>query len=157
MELRGYAHRISHKPTTKSALIQSQVKANFIVGNHCVIPLYCDLWAMRKASFSRKQLKRLLLARSGEYTTIYTLLDNACSFSHMSKRLENRLGYHSWKLNVEDINNEEIFHTKVIELTLKPCSNQSFELFEKSPQLKENLNVGADLIRTRPLLPEPHR
>ena len=55
------------------------------------------------------------------------------------------------KLTVKGMNTEEIVYTKLVELTVTPRDNQSFEPLKGSPYVKEDLNVGAGLINIEAL------
>ena len=85
--------------------------------------------------------------------------DTACSNSWVSNDLANRLGLHgkALKLTVKGINTEEVVDTKLVELIVTPRDNQAFEPFKVSPYVKEDLNVGADVINIKALQePYPH-
>ena len=81
------------------------------------------------------------------------LCDTACSNSWVSNDLANRLGLHetALKLTVKGINTEEVVDTKVVELIVTPRDNQAFEQFKATPYLKEDLNVGAEVINIKAL------
>ena len=81
------------------------------------------------------------------------MCDTACSNSWVSNDLANRLGLHgtALKLTVKGINTEEVVDTKLVELIVTPRDNQAFEPFKVSPYVKENLNVGADVINIKAL------
>ena len=79
---------------------------------------------------------------SGKVTTALVLCDTACSNSWVSNDVANRLG---------SVKNEEVVHIKLVELTVTPRDNQAFEPFKVSPYLKEDLNVGADVINIKAL------
>ena len=81
------------------------------------------------------------------------LCDTACSNSWESNDLANRLGLHvvALKLTVKGKNTEEVVETKEVELTVTPRDNQAFEPFENGPYVKEDLNVGADVINIKEL------
>ena len=55
------------------------------------------------------------------------------------------------KLTVKGIITEEVVDTKLVELIVTPRDNQSFEPFKVSPYVKEDLNVGADVINIKAL------
>ena len=90
---------------------------------------------------------------SGKDTTALVLCDTACSNSWVSNGLAKRLGLHgtALKLTVKGINTEDIVDTKLVELIVTPRDNQAFEPFEFSPYVKEDLNVGADVINIKAL------
>ena len=71
----------------------------------------------------------------------------------MSNDLAKRLGLHgtALKLTVKGINTEEVVDTKLVELIVTPRDNQAFETFKISPYVKEDLNVGADVINVKAL------
>ena len=94
-----------------------------------------------------------LTSSSGKDTTALVLCDTACSPSWVSNDLANRLGLHgtALKLTVKRINTEEVVDTKLVELTVTPRDNQAFESFKISPYVKEDLNVGADVINIKAL------
>ena len=94
-----------------------------------------------------------LKSSSGKDTTALVLCDTACSNSWVSNDLANRLGLHgtALKQTVKGINNEEVVDTKLVELIVTPRDNQAFEPFKVSPYVKEDLNVGADVINIKEL------
>ena len=94
-----------------------------------------------------------LKSSSGEDTTLLVLCDTACSNSWASNDLANRLGLHGTALKptVKGINNEEIVDTKLVELIVTPCDIQAFEPFKVIPYVKEDLNVGANIINIKAL------
>ena len=94
------------------------------------------------------QLTELQLANSlGKDSSALVLCVTACSNSLVSNSLLNRLVLHdkAMKITVKGINNGEVIDTKLVELTVKPHDNKSFEPFKASPHVKKNLNVGADI------------
>ena len=100
------------------------------------------------------QLTELQLkSSSGKNTTALGLCDTACSMSWVSNDLANRIGLHgtALKLTVKGINTEEDIDTKLVELIVTPCDSQAFEPFKVSPYVKEDLNVGADVINIKAL------
>ena len=66
----------------------------------------------------------------------------------MSNDLANRLGLHvtALKLTVKCINTEEVVDTKLVELIVTQRDNQVIEPFKIRLYVKEDLNVGADVI-----------
>ena len=92
-----------------------------------------------------------LKSSSCKNTTALVLCDTACSDSWVSNDLANRLGLQgtALKLTVKGINTEEAVETKLVELIVTPRDNQAFEPFKVSPYVKEDLNVGADVINTK--------
>ena len=94
-----------------------------------------------------------LKSSSGKDTTVLVLCNTACSNSWVSDDLANRLGLHgtALKLTVKGINTQEVVDTKLVELIVTPRDNQEFEPFKVSPYVKEDLNVGADVINTKAL------
>ena len=94
-----------------------------------------------------------LKSSSGKNTTALVLCDTACSNSWVSNDLANRLGLHGTplKLTVKVINTEEVVDTKLVELIVTPRDNQAFEPFKVGPYVKEDLNVGADVINIKAL------
>ena len=56
------------------------------------------------------------------------------------------------KLTVKSINTEEVVDTKLVELTVTPRNNQAFERFQVRFYVKEDLNVGVDVINIKALL-----
>ena len=94
-----------------------------------------------------------LKSSSGKDTTALVLCDTACSNSWVSNYLANRLGLHgrALKLTVKGINTEEVVDTKLVELIVTPRDNQAFEPFKVSPYVKEDSNVGADIINIKAL------
>ena len=100
------------------------------------------------------QLTELQLkSSSGKDTTALVLCDTACSNSWVSNDLANRLGLHgtALKLTVKGINTEEVVDIKLVELIVTPRDNQTFEPFTVSLYVKEELNVGADVINIKAL------
>ena len=81
-------------------------------------------------------------------TTALVLCDSACSNFWVSDSLENRLGLQgtALKLTVKGINTEELFDTKVVQLTVTPYKDQYFEAFTVRPYVRETLKVGSDII-----------
>ena len=71
----------------------------------------------------------------------------------MSHNLANILGLHgtALKLTNKGINTEEVVDTKLVELIVTPRDNQAFEPFKVSIYVKEDLNVGADVINIKAL------
>ena len=53
--------------------------------------------------------------------------------------------------NSQGINTKEVVDTKLVELNVTPRDNQEFEPFKVSPYVKEDLNVGADVINIKAL------
>ena len=94
-----------------------------------------------------------LKSSSGKDTTALVLCDTTCSNSWVSNDLANRLGLHGTALKptVKGINTEEVVDTKLVELIVTPRDNQAFEPFKVSPYVKEDLNVGADVINIKAL------
>ena len=92
-----------------------------------------------------------LRSSSGKDTTAFVLCDTACSNSWVSNDLANRLNLHSTalKLTVKGIKTEEVVDTKLVELIVTPIDNQAFEPFKINPYIKEDLNVGADVINIK--------
>ena len=90
---------------------------------------------------------------SGKDTTALVLCDTACSNSWVSNDIANRLGLHgtALKLTVKGRNTEEDVDTKLVELIVTPRDNKAFEPFKVSPYVKEDLNVGADVINIKAL------
>ena len=97
--------------------------------------------------------KLQLTGSSGKDTTALVLCDTACSNSWVSNDFANRLGLHGTVLKptVKGINTEEVVDTKLVELSVKPREHQAFEPFKVSPYVKEDLNVGADVINIKAL------
>ena len=94
-----------------------------------------------------------LKSSSGKDTTALVLCDTACSNSWVSNDLANRLGLHGTALNltVKGIHTQEFVDTKLVELIVTPHDNQAFEPFKVSPYVKQDLNVGADVINIKAL------
>ena len=89
-----------------------------------------------------------LMSSSGKDTTALVLCDTACSNSWVYNDLANRLGLHGTALKptVKGIYTEEVVDTKLVELNVKPRDNQAFDPLKVSPYVKDDLNVGADVI-----------
>ena len=94
-----------------------------------------------------------LKSSSGKDPTALVLCDTACCNSWVSNDLVNRLGLHgtALKLTVKGINTEEVVYIKLVELIVTPHDNQAFEPFKVSPYVREDLNVGADVISIKEL------
>ena len=92
-----------------------------------------------------------LKSSSGKDTTALVLCDTACSNSWVSNDLANRLGLQvtALQLKVKVINTEEVVDTKLVERIVTPRDNQALEPFKVSPCVKEDLNVGADVINIK--------
>ena len=100
-----------------------------------------------------------LKSSSGKGTTSLVLCDTACSNSCVSNDLANRLCLHgtSLKITVKGINTEEVVDTKLVELIVTPRDSQALEPFKVSPYVKEDLNVGANVINIKaPQETNPH-
>ena len=69
-------------------------------------------------------------------------------FRTVTNSFADRLGLHgtALKLTVKGLNTEEVTESELVELTVKPRDNQAFEPFNDALYVKENLNVGANLI-----------
>ena len=94
-----------------------------------------------------------LKSSSGKEPTALVVCYTACSNSWVSNDLANRLGLHgtALKLTVKGINTEEVVDTKLVELIVTSRDNQAFEPFKVSPYIKEDINVGADVINIKEL------
>ena len=94
-----------------------------------------------------------LTSFSGKDTTALSLCDTACIIFWVSNDLANKLVLHgtALKVTVKGINTEEVVFTKLVELTVTPRDNQAFEPFKVSPYVKEDLNVGANMINIKTL------
>ena len=94
-----------------------------------------------------------LTSSSDKFTAALVLCDTAFSNSWVSNDLANRLGLRgtALKLTVKGKNTEEFVDTKLVELTVTPRENQSFEPFKVSPYVKEDLNEGAVVININAL------
>ena len=94
-----------------------------------------------------------LTSSSGKDSTALVLCNTACGNSLVSNDLANRLGLHgtALKLPIRGINTEEVVDTKLVELTVTPRDNQALEPFKVSTYVKEDLNVGADVINIKAL------
>ena len=81
------------------------------------------------------------------------MCDTACSNSWVYNDLANRFGLHGTALKptIKGINTEEVVDTKLVELTVTARDTQAFEPSKVSPYVKEDLNVGTDLINNKAL------
>ena len=81
------------------------------------------------------------------------MCDTACSNSWVASSLADRIGLHgkALKLTVKSNNTEEVVDTRIVEVTVKPREHQDFEPFTIKPFIKENLNVGSDIINVKAL------
>ena len=87
---------------------------------------------------------------SGLDTKALFLCDTTCSNSWVAGSLAEKFGLHgkALKLTVRVINTE-VVDTRVVEVTVKPGEHQDFEPFTIHPFVKENLNVGSDIINVQ--------
>ena len=92
-----------------------------------------------------------LVNSSGLETNALVLCGTACSNSWVAGSLADRLGLHgkALKLTVKGINTEEVVDTRVVEVTMKPREHQDFKPFTIKPFVKENLNVGSEIINVQ--------
>ena len=92
-----------------------------------------------------------MTSSSGKDTPVLVLCDTACSNSWVSNDLANRLGLHgtALKLTVKGINTEKVVGVKLVELTVTSRDNQAFEPFKVRPYVKEDLNVGAEVVNIK--------
>ena len=60
------------------------------------------------------------------------------------------------KLTVKGINTADVVDTKQVELTVTPRDTHTFEPFKVSPYVKEDLNLGADVINNKALRETHH-
>ena len=99
-----------------------------------------------KGHFQMTELQ--VTSSSGKDTTALVLWETTSSNSWVSNDLANRLGFYgtALKLTIKGMNTEEVVDTKLVELTVTPPVSQPFEPFKVSPYVKEDLNVGADVI-----------
>ena len=95
-----------------------------------------------------------MVISSGLDTEALVSCDTACSNSWVSGSLADRLGLHgkALKLTVKGINTEEVVDTRIVEVTVKPREHQNFEPFTINLFVKENLNVGCDIINVQALI-----
>ena len=96
-----------------------------------------------------------LVSSSGLDTKALVLCDNACSNSWLALRLADRfcLQVKALKLTLNDIKTEDVFDTKVVELTEKPADHHDFEPFTINPFVKKSLTAGS-VIRNVQVLQE---
>ena len=94
-----------------------------------------------------------LNSSSGKDTTALVLCDTACKNSSVPNDTALKLGLHgtALKLAVKGLNTEEVVNTKLVELIVTTRDNQAFEPFKVSPYVKEDLNVGANVINIKAL------
>ena len=94
-----------------------------------------------------------LKSSSGKDTMALVLCDTTCSNSLVFDDLANRLGLRgtALTLTVKGTNTEEVVYNKFVELIVTPRDKQAFEPFKVSPYVKEDLNVGADVINIKAL------
>ena len=86
-------------------------------------------------------------------TKALVFCDTACCNSWVAGSLADRLCLHGkvLKLTVKGINTEEVVDNRIVEVTVKPREHQDFEPFIINPFVKENLNVGSDIINVQAL------
>ena len=80
---------------------------------------------------------------------VFALCDSACSHSWISAKLAKRLNVHGrpTKLTVHGINANQVIETQMVELKLTPVhSGGSCSSFAVKPYVRDNLNVGTDVI-----------
>ena len=109
--------------------------------------------AVQKLPPNLKESWPQLTSSSGKDTTALVLCETACSNSWVSKDLANRPDLHGTALKsaVKGIYTEEAVDTKLVELNVTPRDHQAFEPFKVSPYVKEDLNVGCDVINIKAL------
>ena len=150
MEMRGFI-RQNLQSTTIIISMLAQVKLNLLVPNHRSNTTSLSWVSNVRGHFQTTELQ--LTSSSGKDTTTLVLCKTTCSNSCVSNDLANRLGFHGTALNltVKGMNTEQVVDTNLVELTITPRVNQPFEPLKVSPYVKEDFNVGADVISIRAL------
>ena len=89
-----------------------------------------------------------LISPTGEKTKVYALCDPACSHSWTSNAAAERLKLNgkSLRLTVCGINTQQTIDTLVTDVTVKPIAENTCESFQVSPYIRENLNIGFDIV-----------
>ena len=89
------------------------------------------------------------LHANGKSEKVLALCDSACSHSWISANLATKLNIHGTptKLTVDGINSNQVVDTQLVELKLTPVhSSVSCSPFEVKPYVREDLEVGTDII-----------
>ena len=95
------------------------------------------------------QVKQVeLISPTDEKTKVFALCDPACSHSWISSAAAERLKLKgkSLKLTVCGINTQQTIDTLVTDVTVKPIAENTCESFQVSPYIRENLNIGSDIV-----------
>ena len=94
-----------------------------------------------------------LVISSGLDTKALVLRDTARSNTWVAGILADRPDLHgkALKLTVKGINTEEVVHTSIVEVTVKPREHQDFEPFTINPFVEESLNLGSDIFNVQAL------
>ena len=95
------------------------------------------------------QVKQVeLISPTDEKTKVFALCDPACSHSWISSAAAERLKPKgkSLKLTVCGINTQQTIDTLVTDVTVKPIAENTCENFQVSPYIRENLNIGSDIV-----------
>ena len=95
------------------------------------------------------QVKQVELIRpTDEKTKVFALCDPACSHSWIPKAAAERLKLKdkSLRLMVCGINTQQTIDTLVTDFTVKLKAENTCENFQVSPYIRENLNIGSDIV-----------
>ena len=95
------------------------------------------------------QVKQVeLISPTDEKTKVFALCDPACSHSWISNAAAERLKLKgkSLRLTVCGINTQQTIDTLVTDVTVKPIAENTCESFHVSPYIRENLNIGSDIV-----------
>ena len=89
-----------------------------------------------------------LISPTDEKTKVFALCDPTCSHSWISSAAAERLKLKgkSLKLTVCGINTQQTIDTLVTDVTVKPIAEKACESFQVSPYIRENLNIGSDIV-----------
>ena len=93
------------------------------------------------------QIVKVNLSSSNGSQTAWALCDSACTHSWMTRKLTQDLKLEGRPvcLTVNGINSQEIGSTEMVELSLSSLDG-SRETYKLSSYLKDNINVGTDVI-----------
>ena len=94
------------------------------------------------------QIVRVRLETDGKCEYTLALCDSACTHSWMSKKLAEKLNLKGTpvQVTVRGINTKEVLSTHSVRVNMKPADPENDETFQLEPYLKEDLNVGSDVI-----------
>ena len=147
MELRWFIRQNLLQPTTIVILMLAQSKPSGVQSSSKDTALSSVSNVKELLQVTELQLTN----SSGKDTTALVLCDTAGSNTWVYNDLANRLGLHGTALKLTVKRTNKVVGNKLIELTVTPRNNQAFEPFKVSPYVKEDLNVGADVINIKAL------